>query len=114
MLATSQGEGFGLPLIEAAQHKLPILARALPVFREVAGEHATFFEGDSAQSLADAINQWLQGYRDGSTIDSVNMPWLTWEQSAEQFKRALLAPMFPASSKQGGFAACAKTLNTTG
>jgi glycosyltransferase involved in cell wall biosynthesis len=92
LLAASQGEGFGLPLIEAAQHKLPILARALPVFREVAGEYAAFFEGDSAQSLADAITQWLQDYRDGSTIESVNMPWLTWEQSAEQFKRALLTP----------------------
>ncbi|MHC8400002.1 glycosyltransferase [Pseudomonas sp. MDT1-17] len=92
LLAASQGEGFGLPLIEAAQHKLPILARALPVFREVAGEYAAFFEGDSAQNLTDAIIQWLQDYRDGSTIDSINMPWLTWKQSAEQFKHALLAP----------------------
>ncbi|WP_460096904.1 glycosyltransferase [Pseudomonas sp. S3_C01] len=95
LLAASQGEGFGLPLIEAAQHKLPILARALPVFREVAGEYAAFFEGDSAKSLADAITQWLEDYREGSTIESVNMPWLTWKQSAEQFKRALLAPQSP-------------------
>jgi glycosyltransferase involved in cell wall biosynthesis len=102
LLAASQGEGFGLPLIEAAQHKLPILARALPVFREVAGEHAAFFEGDSAQSLADAITRWLQDYRDGSTIASVNMPWLTWKQSAEQLKRALLAPQCSSNNKQGG------------
>jgi hypothetical protein len=41
----SEGEGFGLPLIEAAQHKLLILARDLPVFREVADGHASFFNG---------------------------------------------------------------------
>jgi len=111
LLAASQGEGFGLPLIEAAQHQLPILARGLPVFREVAGEHAAFFEGDSAQSLADAIAQWLKDYRDGSTIDSVNMPWLTWKQSAEQLKRALLAPpMLPANVNQGG-CTCAEKLS---
>jgi glycosyltransferase involved in cell wall biosynthesis len=92
LLAASKGEGFGLPLIEAAQHKLPILARALPVFREVAGEHAEFFEGDSAQSLAEAVTKWLQDHRNGSSIESVNMPWLTWKQSAEQLKLALLAP----------------------
>src|SRR5262249_2265090 len=40
LIAASEGEGFGLPLIEAAQHKLPIIARDIPVFREVAGESA--------------------------------------------------------------------------
>ncbi|EIK95635.1 glycosyl transferase, group 1 [Pseudomonas sp. M47T1] len=89
LLAASEGEGFGLPLIEAAQHKLPILARALPVFHEVAGEHATFFEGDSAQNLADAVLQWIKDSREGKTIVSDDMPWLTWKQSAEQLKAAL-------------------------
>ena len=32
LIAASEGEGFGLPLIEAAQHKLPIIARDIPVF----------------------------------------------------------------------------------
>lgn len=107
LLAASQGEGFGLPLIEAAQHKLPILARALPVFREVAGKHAAFFEGESAQSLADAITQWLQDYRDGSTIDSANMPWLSWKQSAEQLKRALLASQCSQSKLNKAASQCA-------
>ena len=40
LLAVSLDEGFGLPLIEAAKHALPILARDIPVFREIAGEHA--------------------------------------------------------------------------
>ncbi|MFZ2159654.1 MAG: glycosyltransferase, partial [Bradyrhizobium sp.] len=43
LIAASFGEGFGLPLIEAAQHGLPIIARDIPVFREVAREHAFYF-----------------------------------------------------------------------
>lgn len=59
LLAASEGEGFGLPLIEAAQHGLPIIARDIPVFREVAGEHAYYFGGEDAQTLADALRVWL-------------------------------------------------------
>jgi glycosyltransferase involved in cell wall biosynthesis len=91
LLAASEGEGFGLPLIEAAQHKLPILARALPVFREVAGEHAAFFEGDAPENLADAVLQWVKDSREGATVISDNMPWLTWKESAEQLKSALFS-----------------------
>ena len=47
LVAPSRGEGFGLPLIEAAQHKLPIFARDIPVFREVAGENAFFFQSNT-------------------------------------------------------------------
>ena len=35
LIAAAEGEGFGLPLIEAARHGLPIIARDIPVFREV-------------------------------------------------------------------------------
>src|SRR3546814_2021872 len=37
LLVASRGEGFGLPLIEAAAHNKPVLARDLPVFREEIG-----------------------------------------------------------------------------
>ena len=40
LIMASEGEGFGLPLIEAAQHDLPLIARDLPVFREIAGDAA--------------------------------------------------------------------------
>lgn len=44
LIAASEGEGFGLPLIEAAQHGKPIIARDIPVFGEVAGDHAYYFD----------------------------------------------------------------------
>ncbi|WP_349616753.1 glycosyltransferase [Azotobacter salinestris] len=90
LIAASEGEGFGLPLIEAAQHKLPIIARDIPVFREVAGEHAHYFGGLSAQDLATAISGWLQLYDEGRHPTSDTMPWLTWRESADQLRRVLL------------------------
>ena len=44
-LVASEGEGFGLPLIEAARHKPPIIARDIAVFREVANGHVLYFAG---------------------------------------------------------------------
>jgi len=84
LIAASYGEGFGLPLIEAAQHGLPIIARDLPVFREVAGEHAWFFAGNDARNVADSIAAWLALHETGEHPTSVEMPWLTWKGSAQQ------------------------------
>lgn len=82
LIAASCGEGFGLPLIEAAQHKLPIIARDIPVFHEVAGEYAFYFAANKPNELAGAIQEWLELYAAGRHSKSDAMPWLTWEQSA--------------------------------
>lgn len=84
VIASSEGEDLGLPLIEAAQHKLPILARDLPVFREVAGEHAFYFSGKAPEDLAAAIKEWLDLYASGKAPCSDNIPRLTWQESAQQ------------------------------
>jgi glycosyltransferase involved in cell wall biosynthesis len=84
LLAASEGEGFGLPLIEAAQHGIPIIARSLPVFREVAGDHAYYFDGLAPADLARAIEDWLALQRAGKAPASTGMPWLTWDRSARQ------------------------------
>jgi glycosyltransferase involved in cell wall biosynthesis len=89
LLAASEGEGFGLPLVEAAQKGLPVLARDLPVFREVAEEHATYFHGTEAIVLADAVSNWLSNFRHGSVPSSAGMRWLTWRDSADQLVDAL-------------------------
>ncbi len=86
LLAAAEGEGFGLPLIEAAQHGLPIIARDLPVFKEVAGEHAFYFHGQEPHELADAIQQWLTLWQTASIPQSEGISWLTWAESAAQLK----------------------------
>ncbi|WP_429948487.1 glycosyltransferase family 4 protein [Comamonas sediminis] len=84
LLAASIGEGFGLPLIEAAQRGLPIIARDIPVFREVAGQCAYYFQGTSSANLAHKLTIWLEMYGNGLHPSSAQMPWLTWRQSADQ------------------------------
>lgn len=89
LLMASEGEGFGLPLIEAAQHGLPVIARGIPVFREIAGEHAFYFEGKEPQALADAVQQWLVLHEQGQEPKPQGIEWITWEESAEQIKAFL-------------------------
>jgi len=90
LIAASHGEGFGLPLIEAAQHKLPIIVREIPVFREVAGDHAYYFDSEDPEALADAIKDWIKLYEKGRHPTSHNMPWLTWKESAAQLMDVLI------------------------
>jgi glycosyltransferase involved in cell wall biosynthesis len=90
LIAASEGEGFGLPLIEAARHKLPIIARDIPVFREVAGEHAFYFAGQEPDATARAIKEWLALFRKGKHPKSDALPWMTWAQSVERIKNILL------------------------
>ena len=103
LIAASEGEGFGLPLIEAAQHGLPILARDIPVFREIAGAHAGFFEGRTPEALAEAIAEWLKLRGQNRHPHSEGMPWITWAQSADRLKTILLEgdwyKLWPADSR---------------
>ena len=89
LIAASEGEGFGLPLIEAARHGLPIIARDIAVFREVADTHAFYFSGKEPQDLAGAIQDWLALFHANRHPKSEGMPWLTWAQSADRLKRIL-------------------------
>jgi glycosyltransferase involved in cell wall biosynthesis len=90
-LMASEGEGFGLPLIEAARHGLPLLARDLGIFREVAGDHATYFLNDhKPKTLATAIAAWFDAWRSGTHRPSAGLPWLTWKQSAAQLLDVVL------------------------
>jgi glycosyltransferase involved in cell wall biosynthesis len=92
LIAASYGEGFGLPLIEAAQHKLPIIARDIPVFREVADTNAYYFQADHPSELAKAIKSWLALYSVDQHPKSINMNWLTWRESSAQLIKALQLP----------------------
>lgn len=90
LIAASEGEGFGLPLIEAAQHKLPIIARDLPVFREVAGKYAYYFNNDNnSEVIVATIINWLALYEKNAHPKPNEMPWLTWEESTEQLLKCL-------------------------
>lgn len=58
LIANSIDEGFGLPLIEASFLGVPVLARDIPAFREVA-PWAHFFEAPLAGDLVQALRKWV-------------------------------------------------------
>ena len=89
LIAASYGEGYGLPLIEAAQQKLPIIVRDISVFREVAGDHAHYFSAETPDELAHTITDWLALCHVDEHPKSDKIRWLTWEESADQLSRIL-------------------------
>ena len=81
LLMASGHEGFGLPIIEAAHAGLPVLARDLPVFREVAGDHARYFSGGDPEALAAALRGWMAA---GFTPAPTGIQPLSWDDSFRQ------------------------------
>jgi len=84
LIAASYGEGFGLPIIESAQHGVPVLARDIPVFREVAPAGTVFFTQDN---LAHLINQWQP-----PPFPTHETTQTTWEDSARMVLKWLGQP----------------------
>lgn len=90
LISASEDEGFGLPLIEAAQHQIPIIARDIPVFVEVVGEHAYYFSGTEAGALSERIRDWIFLYNKNQHPKSNEIPWLTWNTSAKDLTDGII------------------------
>ena len=62
LLMPSLVEGFGLPIIEALQLSVPVIASNLPVYRELAGEIPTYLEPQDEAGWLGVVKDYL---RDG-------------------------------------------------
>lgn len=96
LLAASYGEGFGLPLIEAKSHGLSVIARDIPIFREVLSNHALFFSTSNELELADWLLNWYQIRKIDIIENSVDFKFdqalninITWAESCDQLIKAL-------------------------
>ena len=97
LIAASMGEGFGLPLVEAARRGVPIVARDLGVFREVAGPHAFYFSGSTADELANPLRDWLRLHAAGRHPRSDGMPLVTWADSTNALLDVVLGGRWDAT-----------------
>jgi glycosyltransferase involved in cell wall biosynthesis len=109
LISPSEGEGFGLPLIEAAKHGLPIIARDIPVFHEVAGSHATYFPNKlDPATISESVKNWLDvntksNQKSASNvIETKQIPWQTWKQSAAQLMDVVLGGNWYKTSSPDG------------
>lgn len=89
LLALSLAEGFGLPLVEAAYFNMSIIANDIPVFREICGDGAVYFDGTNAKELSRIIQNWLDGVNVGTNPKTKTIQTLTWEASTKQLMTVL-------------------------
>ncbi len=91
-IMASEGEGFGIPIVESAYHKIPIIARDIPVFREVAKEGAYYFENTKDENvLAKAILDWYELYKQNKHPKPDSVKIMSWEEHTEILKKELLS-----------------------
>lgn len=84
VIIASAVEGYGLPIVEAALHKTPVLASDIPVFHEVAGEGACYFSLQSPNSLAEAVKLIAKLTPEERAKMAQKIKTLTWKESAQQ------------------------------
>jgi glycosyltransferase involved in cell wall biosynthesis len=91
LLGASEGEGFGLPLVEAARHDLPLIIRDIPVFQEVANEGALYFPNSKDPlAISDTIETWLELRAQNAHPKPSAVTWLTWEESAKNLIKEMI------------------------
>jgi len=86
-------EGFGLPIVEALQRGLPVLASNTPVSREVGGAWCDYFDLKDPGSLCRIVRHYRDD-RDAYTSKREEVGKyqpMTWDQSAELYSEALNA-----------------------
>jgi glycosyltransferase involved in cell wall biosynthesis len=92
VLVASHAEGFGLPVIEAAVFDKPVLARDLPVFREIDLPNISYFSADAPNTLAKAISDWMCQPKPLPPSEAQKKVY-SWETAALQLVQGLNAQL---------------------
>ena len=96
VIVASEAEGFGLSVVEGLWHQRPVIARDIPVFREVGGESLHYFSGKAPEALAEAVRGVLR--ETGKPVSQTVVP-LSWSESFGAFAR--LVHQFSSPSDKG-------------
>jgi glycosyltransferase involved in cell wall biosynthesis len=98
LIETTVAAGFGMPALEAMAQGLPVIISDIPVFREVAGKPAEYFEPANPQDLARAVLKVQSSPELRSSMATQGVKWaqtFSWEKCAvetlDSFRKALIS-----------------------
>ncbi len=81
----SHAEGFGLPVVEALQHGLPVMASDIPIHREVGRDFCTYFQQESPDELVELIDRIEQTGQFPAVRQPDQFALPDWKSSAREF-----------------------------
>ncbi len=93
LVTASLDEGFGIPLVESMTLGTPVVVSDIPIFREIGGEAALYFEPTSPEQLAARIRE-LESPAEWavrSTVSEQHAARFNWDASAEHLLTVLTA-----------------------
>jgi glycosyltransferase involved in cell wall biosynthesis len=93
LVTASLNEGFGLPLVEAMAGGTPVVVSDIPIFREIGGDAAVYFDPRSTESFAEAVStledasEWTRR----SKLSRERAAHYSWDASAQALLGTLTA-----------------------
>ena len=90
LVTASLDEGFGIPLVEAMSLGIPIVVSDIPIFREIGGAAALYFEPTSTDALVGAVQRLSAGEWEARSAAAVHTAArFTWQDSARRLLELL-------------------------
>jgi glycosyltransferase involved in cell wall biosynthesis len=101
MIAPSTYEGFCLPIIESQALGIPVVCSDIPVFREVAGQGAMFFDPHDPEAIADCLDLTVRDTELRERLAAAgrrNAMRFSWDRAASEAE-ALFVQIIEGSTK---------------